>query len=81
MEPYCNKCPRHCPLSSPKCPMEMSGNDNPMPRRTPDTPETMIMEIGHRLHHGLLDRETFLSGLSEEEKNELKRILSKVLEA
>lgn len=55
-EKYCMKCPCHCPLSSPGCPRGMADKEKGVTGHSPETPEAMIMEIGHKLHHGGLDQ-------------------------
>ena len=84
-EERCGKCPRNCLLSAPGCPRGMRGNENRQEghhegKRPAEGPaEAMIMEIGHRLHHGSMDRNEFLSVLTPEERSSLETILKKVL--
>lgn len=84
-EERCGKCPRKCLLSAPGCPRGMRGNENRQEghhegkRPAEGSAEAMIMEIGHRLHHGSMDRTEFLSVLTPEERSSLETILKKVL--
>ncbi|MGM9618225.1 MAG: hypothetical protein ACI3W8_00075 [Oscillospiraceae bacterium] len=93
-ENTCPCCPRHCPLSAPGCEkgenyartgevsLERGGHEHRRGRhQMPDLNSTagLLGACGHALHHRETGRDEPFAALSETEREELDRLLRKLL--
>lgn len=87
----CNQCENNCPVDALKCGrgrrlfgVEASegrnfsgsrGTHGPRFEKT-DNPVLLLRQCGHMLHHGAIGGDDLLSALNEDEKKELTRLLT-----
>ena len=86
----CPCCGRHCPADDLHCPRgkkHFEGEGGAAEHHNHHTPQikdetaVLLLKCGHYLHHGLTENaDNILSFLSDDEKNELTKLLNKCLE-
>ena len=88
---HCTECENHCPAKELRCnrgrkafglpplPEDHHREDHHRESRRPEGALGLLMQCGHRLHHGQASPETFLSPLTAEEQEQLTVLLRKPL--